>query len=49
VICASLDPKAVQPRLRHSKITMTMQLYANAVKGKDRMAAEAIEKALDMS
>ena len=45
LIGTGLDLKAVQARLGHSTIAVTMQPYVHADKANDRLAAKAIEHA----
>lgn len=49
LIASGLDPKSVQARLGHATINMTMNLYAHAIQSRDRLAAEAMDKALGMA
>lgn len=49
LIASGLDPKSVQARLGHATINMTMNLYAHAIQSRDRLAAEAMDKALGVA
>lgn len=46
MVAGGVDPKAVQARLGHSSLTMTLGLYSHVVPSGDRQAALALERAL---